>query len=846
MMMDVAQPGRGDGYWPAWERERSEGRGGVRLVGLPSGRVTFAFTDVVGSTRALAAHGDAYVRALSQLQAIVAAECVASGGSVVSTEGDGAFLAFPTAASAVAALRAVQAELESAAREWPVALRVRAGAHTGDAVPVGNDYITLAVHVAARVAGAARAGQVLVSQTVVDDLDPRDAGVLVGTYALKDVDEPVVLWRMCGDEAPPAATPAARTNVPEPRTSLVGRTGELDMLRGLVRTPGVVTLVGPGGLGKTRLASELALAEADEFAGGAWLVELAPLSEPVAVASAVSAVIGLRGDAAPTALAGEISRRHDLLLVIDNCEHLCDAVADLVQALLPACPELRVICTSREPLQLPGERVVRLSTLATSTQELTAGPAEELFIARARAAGALVGPADLPAVTQVCRQLDGLPLALELAAARVAAVPMASMAEALVEGTIALSRRGGEQRQRSLDDLVEWSLRLLEPAARDALLALSVFPARFSPTDAAMVLGGVVEADARAVPELASRSLLDLDGDRYRMLTTIRGVVRRELDARPALRSAAFDSLLEWARRGAETERDRRDPAATPDADITLAWQAALSWGLEQDRPGLGVLFRRITPWALWTSVSAELRRMAQVVVERPPARSAEELRLQIAAMAVLAGVLHSAPVPLERLRHLVDTARRVGADEDLRRALSLAANVLGRQGLRAEARTLHRELLALTEDHEDLTWRTSVHLDIGVLYHLDGDLDEATRWYRSGLQVCPEEDRRDRSALELNLGEVALDRGEFEEAAARLRDVLRHSRELPSVVALALALLAEAELGLGVTANALALAEQAERALLEGAANDASRQVPLERLRAAVRRARSGQPAEP
>jgi class 3 adenylate cyclase len=282
---------------------------------LPSGRVTFAFTDVVGSTRAFAEHGDRYLAALEAVQTAVARCTESRGGVVVKTEGDGAFLAFPTAGSAVAAL----VEVQSAAVDPDLGLRLRAGAHTDEAQPVGEDYLAFGVHVAARLSSAAGAGQLLVSEAVIADLD-EPVGTEIGAYELKDLPKPVTLWRLAGDDTPPRATPKRRTNVAVPRTNFVGRRTEVLDLRRRLQVPALVTVVGPGGAGKTRLVSELAIQLAESYPGGAWIVELAPVSEPATVPDTLRATFAAQG--APEAIVGSLGAA---LVVLDNCEHVVEA-----------------------------------------------------------------------------------------------------------------------------------------------------------------------------------------------------------------------------------------------------------------------------------------------------------------------------------------------------------------------------------------------------------------------------------------------------------------------------------------------------------------------------------------
>ena len=235
--------------------------------GLPSGRVTFAFVDVVESTRTFTEHGEEFVAALAALQARVARHTADAGGAVVKTEGDGAFLAFPSALGAIEALVGLQDELARVPEDPAPRLSVRAGTHTGDAVPVADDYVALAVNVAARVTSAAGAGQVVVSAATQAEL-PSPNGVSVGEYDLKDVADPMELWLVCGDDTPLRAPTSRRTNVAVPVTGFVGREEELAELGDLVGEQRLVTVLGPGGLGKTRLVSELVLATPSRVAPG--------------------------------------------------------------------------------------------------------------------------------------------------------------------------------------------------------------------------------------------------------------------------------------------------------------------------------------------------------------------------------------------------------------------------------------------------------------------------------------------------------------------------------------------------------------------------------------------------
>jgi predicted ATPase/class 3 adenylate cyclase len=797
-------------------------------MALPSGRVTFAFTDVVGSTQAFAEHGDAYVEALGYVQGVVAAQTRANGGEVVGTEGDGAFLAFWTPQGAVAALLGMQRVLEEEPQPG-LRLRLRAGAHIDEAAPIDDDYLAFGVHVAARVSGTAGAGQVVVSSAVVDALGA-PVGEEVGAFALKDIAEPAVLWRLAGDPTPLRATPARRTNAAVPRTSFVGREAELEFLRARARNPGLVTVVGPGGLGKTRLVTELALRGSDDLGGGAWLVELAPLEEPGQILNAAAAALG-GSEPSLDGLVAELRRRGEVLLVLDNCEHLIDASADLAADLLERCPQLRLVCTSREPLEIDGERVLRIEPLAASADG--SGEAEQLFLSRAAAAGAELGEADLDAVSRVCTLLDGLPLALELAAARAPSAPISELADALAAGELELQRRGGERRQRSLRALVEWSLRLLEPAERTTLLVLSVFPGRFSAADARELLGGVAGTHSQ-VTALARRSLVDLDGDRYRILLTIREVARSELAQSPDVQEAAFDSLYEWALRGCPPPGVRS--TEPEEFDVILAVEAALSWALRAGKPTLGPLMRRLRSWAHRAGGNPTIGPIAKQILARPVPDTVDEVLLQACALEVVTGLgfgqTDLGPV-MERVEKVLAAARELNDLPTLHEAVSGAAAVFAKDSRTSErALELHLEALELASTVPQLAGVRPLELgNLGAAYYFAGDLGNAEHYMREAIDAAAGAgDESNVAVNRCNLAELLLDTNRPEAAAEVLRAVLA-APHVPIATPVAMGLLVEAEAALGADPEAHALAGEANRELQRLCAGEPSLVPHLERL---------------
>jgi predicted ATPase/class 3 adenylate cyclase len=808
------------------------------ITQLPAGRVTFAFTDVVGSTRAFDEFGDVYVAAVRKMHALIAETVGEHGGAVVSTEGDGAFLAFPTADQALAALCAIQDNLEQAARAvagqpGTLVLRVRAGAHTGHATPVGGEYVSLAVHVAARVAASANAGQVVVSQSVQHDLD-KPRGVELGRYRLKDIAEPVTLWRITGPDTPLRADLERVTNVARPRTSFIGRVDELAALRDLVDEPGIVTVTGPGGLGKTRLVTELCLAICDVLGGGAWLAELASLDDPDAIPGAVAAALGAESASGVDALIRELRRRGDTLLVLDNCEHVIEQVAELTVALTDACPRLRMICTSREALEVDGEQVLRLHPLSSRTDTAQPGEAERLFLERATAAGATVAPDQLDAVTRACRQLDGLPLALELAAARLSTVPVSELAEALEAQQVRLQRRAGLRHHRSLTDLVAWSVRLLQPGERVALQALSVFPGRFDAPAAKEVLAAVPGATAHSLPELTRRSLVDLDGDRYRLLTTIRSYAADELAADTELAAAAHRAQYEWALRGCP------DPTELftgfDDFDTMLAVLAAFNWGLDSGAGELGQLMRRLRYYSDRTGGNELIQQAAARVLTRPLPQTSEEVMLQSIALAISVGMgwqLRAGSVDTDRVEQLVAAARSVADAPALYQAVGVAATTLSKVGLDDRAIEFAMEAVELTRREPSLAAFRGIQLgDLGVAYFAANDRKNAEKYMRQAVAIAEEVgDVPNVAVNRCNLAELLIDRGEFGEAIDQIRPVLQAAHFPPITKAIALAFVAEAENGLGHVDAARAIAPEAAAELGRMASLDSSLASYVDRL---------------
>ncbi|HXY91424.1 MAG TPA: adenylate/guanylate cyclase domain-containing protein [Acidimicrobiia bacterium] len=528
------------------------------MVELPSGTVTFLFTDLEGSTRLWEVHRDAMQRALARHDEILREAITTHGGQVVKGTGDGVHAVFVTAIDAVDAAVAVQVALEDEEWESTGPLRVRMGVHTGRAELRGDDYYGPAVNRAARLMSVAHGGQVLVSlateELVRDELGAGVTLVDLGEHGLRDLSRPervfqVVAPGLCSDFPALARLGALSGNLPVQASSFVGREEELIELGALLETARVVTLIGVGGVGKTRLALETAAEVRSRFGEGAWLCELAGVRDPDAVAEVVLSVFGVPAGGALSAmdtLVGFLAAK-DLLLVLDNCEHLVRAVADLIAAIERACPGVRVLATSREGLRVAGEQLVVVAPLdtpetAAEFEEIRRCAAARLFVERARSAKTtfVLDETNAEAVARLCRRLDGVALAIELAAARVAVLTPAELADRLDQRFRVLTggQRSAVERHQTLRATIDWSYDLLSDPERVLLDRLGVFVGGFSLGAAETVTaGGSVAGDEvfEFLAGLVDRCLVVADpvedGTRYRLLETIRQYAQERLDA---------------------------------------------------------------------------------------------------------------------------------------------------------------------------------------------------------------------------------------------------------------------------------------------------------------------------
>jgi predicted ATPase/class 3 adenylate cyclase len=539
----------------------------VDATTLPSGLITFVFTDIQASTRLYKALGEnAAGDVFDRHNEILRDVWTTHNGHEVHTEGDSFFVVFADADDAVAACAAVQSRIGS--EPWPEdgAVQVRIGIHAGLAAPRNNDYMALAVHQAARVMAAANGQQVLLTDAVLQQLDsPTGSIVRLGAFRLRDFEEAPVLHRleaegMPSNDQPPRATPANRHNLVNQLTSFVGRSADIVTVNGLLAPGRIVTVAALGGMGKTRLATEVGFEVVDAWEAGVWMIELAEITDANLIADTVGAAIGV-------AASGPTDRWHDvlthigdsaMLLIFDNVEHLVDECSELIVDLLRACPNVAVLCTSREPLNCPGEAVYRLNPLDTAadTANPFTMPAVELFVDRARSSAVALDWTDeaIVDVVAICQRVDGLPLAIEVAAAQTAVLQLGEILAGLTERFRLLRSRDRAlpARHRTMEGLLDWSYALLTEDEQRALRRLAVFRGTFSIEGAEAALAA---DDLRGddVPELiwtlVDKSLIAADlteaATRYKLFESVQHYAMRLLvEDGDALRTA--QRLAAW------------------------------------------------------------------------------------------------------------------------------------------------------------------------------------------------------------------------------------------------------------------------------------------------------------
>ncbi|MFP3915195.1 MAG: adenylate/guanylate cyclase domain-containing protein [Actinomycetota bacterium] len=541
----------------------------------PSGTVTFLFTDVAGSTELWESDPEGMARSLAAHDRIVREAIAEHGGYVFATGGDSYSASFPTAGQAAAAATAAQLALQSRSWDGPP-IRVRMGIHTGVAEERDGDYFGVAVSRAARIMGLGHGGQIIMSAITADLLgdSPARSADLVdrGSHRLKGLVSSERVFELRHPDLPEIMEPVGSghrggSNLPEALTSFVGRTAEMEGISELLHGHRLITLTGVGGTGKTRLALEVARRRADRYPDGVWMAELAPVTDPDLVINQIADIWGLRAGEGTSLLDVLVTflEYRKLLLVVDNCEHVVGAVSELMSRLLRTSPELAALATSRESLGVEGEMVFQVPSLGLPVSERDAADSDavKLFLDRLEQVrpGTAPTPDEMSAVVRICRRLDGIPLGLELAAARMRTLSPLELADRLEDSfrILAGGSKAALPRQRTLQATIDWSHDLLTPAEATVFRRLSVFAGGFD-LEAAEAVGPGGEVEAWEVLDLVDQlvdkslvvSVLSEGTTRFRMLEPIRQYARERL----AAQDEATDVPLAHARHYASMLRE--------------------------------------------------------------------------------------------------------------------------------------------------------------------------------------------------------------------------------------------------------------------------------------------------
>jgi predicted ATPase/class 3 adenylate cyclase len=598
----------------------------------PTGTVTFLFSDIEGSTERWERHRDAMAVAVARHDALLRDSLEARGAYIFKTMGDAFCAAFARPEDAIAAALEAQRRLIGEDFSAVDGVRVRMALHTGSASEREGDYFGPAVNRVARLLTIGHGGQVLVSGTAADLLQgampPQSSLRDLGAQRLKDLARPEQVYQLVTPDLP-QSFPALRSldrlpnNLPPQLTSFVGREAEVAEIKTLLEQHRFVTLVGTGGAGKTRCAIQVGADLLDGSGDGVWLAELAPISDPSLVAGVVAQTLNVQGEANRPPLDSVVSflKRKQLLLILDNCEHVIEEARNVVGAILRGCPDVRILATSREGLNVAGERVHRMPSLPVPTvgTKFTSSSALEygavaLFVDRALAADGrfLLSEENAPHVAEVCRRLDGIPLAIELAAARVKVLSPQQLAQKLDERFRVLT--GGDRsalpRQQTMRALVDWSYDLLSEDERTLFRKLSIFAGGFTLESASAVCSdGAIDEIAvlDMLSSLVDKSLVYAEpagnGTRYRLLESMRQYARERLEEHGEYESvahkhaAAFLALAEELDGLYETLPTRAWMLrAEPELEN---WRAALEWALT----GRGdvTLAQRLSSALRWT-----------------------------------------------------------------------------------------------------------------------------------------------------------------------------------------------------------------------------------------------------
>ena len=744
-------------------------------VAQPSGTVTLVFTDIEGSTRLLEELGvDAYRDALAEHRRVVRGACARYAGYEVDYDGDAFFYAFASAQAAVQAVSEAMVGLEASP------IRIRVGVHTGEPGLDPPKYVGMDVHRAARVMASGHGGQVVLSQTTRDLLDESFALRDLGEHRLKDLTRPQRLYQL-GVTDFPALKTLYRTNLPVPATPFLGREAELAAVVGLLFRENVrlLTLTGPGGTGKTRLALQAAAEAVVDYSDGVWWMPLAPLRDPRLVLPSLAQALEIReepGRELAETIASRLAGKR-LLVLLDNAEHLLPQLAADVAGLLAACPTLTLLVTSRERLRVATETAWPVPPLAPSD-------AGQLFVERARSAGVVLEADET--VVELCRRLDELPLALELAAARTVVFSPEQLLERLGQRLdLFKGGRDADPRQRTLRATIDWSHDLLDADEQRVFRALSVFVGGCTYEAAEHV----ADADPDALQSLLDKSLLrrrDTDlGPRYWMLESIREYAAERLEdsgGGEEVRSSHAHCFLQLAEAAEPKLMGAAQAAWLERLDLEHEnLRAGVSWLHESGRSELELQLVGAV-WRLWymRGLLGEGRSRVEAALASSAGQPAERREKVLLGAALFAHRQGDYEHAAARSDELLTLCRALGDPERVASALLAVGLMAVAVGDNPHAKTAYLECADFARQGEHRETLAMVIANLGDIALSEGDTVQARHQFEESLALFRELGEAHGIAGTLsNLADVAVQEARHQDAEALLHESLQLAQVL-------------------------------------------------------------------
>lgn len=806
--------------------ERVQGRS---EAGPSTATVTFLFTDVEGSTRLWEAHPDAMGELVARHDKLIAEAVERNAGRVFKTVGDACCAVFSSAPSAVMAAIEIQAEMETLTHFGVGPLRVRTALHTGEAQIRGGDYFGSALSRVARLLSIGHGRQVLLSlstQELAREAAPKESAFLdLGSHRLKDLQHPERVFQLaypglCKEFPPLRSLSALPNNLPQQVSSFIGREKEIAEVRAALDHSRLLTLTGAGGSGKTRLAVQVAAETLHRYSDGVWFAEFASLTEATLVSSTACRAANIRevSDKSPTDALSEALRDKEALLIFDNCEHVLEQAAKLAERLLWDCPGIRILATSREPLRISGESTFRIPSMAIpdgahgkDLERIADCDSVRLLLERAKALKPEFQLSDrtAPFAAEICRRLDGIPLAIELAAARVQYLSIDQIASRLDDRFRLLT--GGSRtalpRQQTLRALIEWSYDLLEPKEKELLNRLSVFAGGWS-LDAAErvcadedgstieafgvleVLGSLVEKSLAVYDETRS------DAGRYWLLESVRQFARERLEAADGSENLAAQIASRHAEHYLRFAEEHAGKLTGPEQKEGLAMldlecenlRAAIEFCKgcpDSKQAGLQLVGRMGRYWMIRGSVHEGLAHTNAVLAVAGASSSEEPSDLAALASALTTkGTLHWLGNNLEESKTAFEQALKIQhkLDDDLAKAglySNLAVVAIAEMDY-DRAHDWVANALGLNKKLKNKHGIASALGALGTILEKRGEYDKAAQRYSESLELWKELGNRHAMGVFLNnLGSMARRSGNLDEARSYAVEALLLRKEL-------------------------------------------------------------------